>query len=142
MQPRRDPLSDELVDLISRIVSRYTAEYEATAARHDLTTIQAKVLIIATEPVPMHHLAERLNSERSNVTGIVDRLEARQLVERQPDPRDRRIKNVVATAAGRAAARSIERTLRYASDPFTALNTAEREQLRALLTRIADSPGS
>jgi DNA-binding MarR family transcriptional regulator len=63
----------------------------------------------------MHQIADRLGSERSNVTGIIDRLEARGLVERQPDDRDRRIKNVVLTPAGQEAARNFQRALSAAS---------------------------
>ncbi len=36
----------------------------------------------------MRRLAQKLKCEPSNVTGIVDRLEARGLVERRPDPTD------------------------------------------------------
>jgi len=44
---------------------------------------------------------------RSNATGLIDRLEARGLLQRNPIPGDRRAHQVVLTAAGRKLAREI-----------------------------------
>ena len=55
--------------------------------------------------LPMNELAALLACDNSNVTGLVDRLEARGLVTRQPSPEDRRVKHIVLTDAGRDAAR-------------------------------------
>src|SRR5205823_12846166 len=49
-------------------------------------------LLDPEEPLPMSALAERLICDASNVTGIVDRLEARGLVERRSAEGDRRVK--------------------------------------------------
>ena len=57
----------------------------------------------------MRKLAQKLKCEPSNVTGIVDRLEARGLVERRPDPADRRVKVAAATDEGRRVAGSCGR---------------------------------
>ena len=56
--------------------------------------------LLSLEPLPMRKLARKLKCEPSNVTGIVDRLEARGLVERRPDPADRRVKLAAATEEG------------------------------------------
>ena len=45
----------------------------------------------ADEPLPMSALAGALQCDNSNVTGIVDRLEAAGLAERRPAERDRRV---------------------------------------------------
>src|SRR6266513_2424584 len=52
------------------------------------------------EPLPMSALAERLFCDASNVTGIVDRLESRGLVERGSAEGDRRVKALTLTDAG------------------------------------------
>src|SRR6266516_5639162 len=52
------------------------------------------------EPMPMSALAERLFCDASNVTGIVDRLEARGLVERRSAEGDRRVKALTLTTDG------------------------------------------
>src|SRR5215468_9894528 len=65
------------------------------AALHKLTE--------AGESLPLGQLAERLSCVKSNVTQLVDRLEADGLVSRTADPNDRRSRLAVLTDAGRAA---------------------------------------
>ncbi|GLZ35029.1 MarR family transcriptional regulator [Lentzea sp. NBRC 105346] len=131
-----DKVSTEVVALFAQIVDRYTKEYEQAAAARDLTSIQAKVLAALDEPQPMHVIASKLGSERSNVTGIIDRLQARGLVERRPDERDRRVKYIVATEEGRRLALEFRGALRFAAEPLAALGAADRRQLRDLLRRM------
>ena len=49
------------------------------------------------EGLPMHEIASLLACDSSNVTGIVDRLEARGLVTRRTAERDRRVKQILPT---------------------------------------------
>lgn len=49
----------------------------------------------------MVELSRVLFTDKSNVTGIVDRLESQQLVERKTDPSDRRVILITLTAQGR-----------------------------------------
>lgn len=103
---RPDALTLEVVELIGEVVARFHADYEEAAAERALTGAQAKLLsLLSLEPLPMRKLAQKLKCEPSNVTGIVDRLEARGLVERRPDPDDRRVKVAAATEEGRRVAR-------------------------------------
>ncbi|MDX3580371.1 MarR family transcriptional regulator [Streptomyces europaeiscabiei] len=135
--PRIDPLTMEVVELIGTVVARYHEEYEDAAAEHALTGAQARLLgLLSLEPLPMRRLAQKLRCEPSNVTGIVDRLEARGLVERRPDPNDRRVKLAAATAEGRRVAGSLRNSLDFAREPLAGLSTAEREALRDLLRRM------
>src|SRR5215212_8170715 len=86
-----DALTMEVVELIGEVVARFYEDYEEAAAGHALTGAQARLLsLLSLEPLPMRKLAQKLKCEPSNVTGIVDRLESRGLVERRPDPADRR----------------------------------------------------
>ncbi|MFE2262962.1 MarR family winged helix-turn-helix transcriptional regulator [Streptomyces griseosporeus] len=134
---RPDALTLEVVDLIGSVVARYHEEYEEAAAEHALTGAQAKLLgLLTLEPLPMRKLAHKLKCEPSNVTGIVDRLEARGLVERRPDPADRRVKVAVATDEGRRIARTLRDSLRFAREPLAALTEQERLALRDLLRRM------
>jgi DNA-binding MarR family transcriptional regulator len=134
---RPDALTLEVVELIGEVVARYHEEYEEAAAGHALTGAQAKLLgLLTLEPLPMRKLAHKLKCEPSNVTGIVDRLEARGLVERRPDPADRRVKVAVATDEGRRIARTLRDSLRFAREPLAALTEQERLALRDLLRRM------
>lgn len=60
-------------------------------------------LVLAAEPMSLTHLAERHCCGKSNVTQLVDRLEADGFVARVADPDDRRTIRATVTAAGRAA---------------------------------------
>jgi DNA-binding MarR family transcriptional regulator len=135
--PRTDPLTLEVVELIGEIVARYHQEYEEAASRHGLTGAQARVLgLLSLGPLPMRQVAQRLKCEPSNVTGIVDRLEARDLVERQPSPGDRRVKVAAATAEGRRIARALRESLDFAREPLAGLSQEERVAFRDMLRRM------
>ncbi len=75
-------------------------------------------LVAAGEPMPLSTLAERCACVRSNITQLVDRLEADGLVSRADDPHDRRCIRAELTdegrrkqAAGRRAIEKAEREL-------------------------------
>jgi len=134
---RPDDLTLEVVDLIGAVVARYHEEFDEAAAGHALTGAQAKLLaLLSLGPLPMRKLARKLRCEPSNVTGIVDRLESRGLVERRPDPADRRVKVAAATDEGRRVARGLRDSLRFAREPLAALSEEERLALRDLLRRM------
>lgn len=135
-----DQLSTEVIALFAKITALYSREYETAAAHHGLTPQQVKVLFALEEPLPMRRLAERVGADPSNLTGMVDRLQGRDLVERVPDPGDRRIKRIARTEAGQAAARDLRGRLRFAGDPLAALDGDQRRSLRDLLQTMVDAP--
>ncbi|MBD0747169.1 MarR family winged helix-turn-helix transcriptional regulator [Streptomyces sp. CBMA152] len=137
MAPRMDPLSLEVVELIGTVVARYHEEYERAASEHALTGAQARVLrLLSLGPVPMRQIALKLKCEPSNVTGIIDRLEARGLAERRPDPADRRVKLAAPTEEGQTTATHLTESLNFAREPLAELSTEERTVLRDLLRRM------
>jgi DNA-binding MarR family transcriptional regulator len=109
----------------------------AAAAACGLTPAQCHVLRVL-EPgraLPMGRLADQLGCDASNITGLVDRLEARGLIARRPAARDRRVKEILLTDAGAALrARMIER-LAEPPDTIARLNAAEQRALHAILTK-------
>jgi DNA-binding MarR family transcriptional regulator len=70
------------------------------------------------------------------MTGIIDRLEARGLVYREPSPTDRRVKNVVLSEDGAAAVSSIRDGMRGTHQALDSLSDAERSTLEGLLSRL------
>jgi DNA-binding MarR family transcriptional regulator len=71
------------------------------AAEFELSPVQAHVLrTLGYGPQPMSVLADYLSCDASNVTGLVDRLESRGLVERRNAEHDRRVKLLCLTEAG------------------------------------------
>ena len=81
---------------------------EQALQRHSLSIAKLNVLsrlAESGEPLSLSELASRLNCVRSNVTQLVDRLEAEGMVRREADPLDRRSIRAVLTASGRARQR-------------------------------------
>jgi DNA-binding MarR family transcriptional regulator len=131
-----DPTYVELLERLARAAAGYYRDLTAAAAEQGLTMTQAKMLIQLRQPTPMRALAGLLACDASNITGLVDRLEAHGLVSRQLDPADRRIKNVVATEEGREAVRRIRADMRATSAAFARLDDEGRRSLYELLGRL------
>jgi len=82
-------------------------------------------------------MGEKLSCDASFMTGMVDRLEEDGLIERRPDPGDRRVTLIALTTTG---AEIRERALAALHEPppeFDALDRDELEQLATLLGKAA-----
>ena len=91
----------------------------------------------AGESLPLGQLAERLSCVKSNVTQLVDRLEADGLVSRASDPNDRRSRLAVLTDEGRTAYEKGMRIQMQAEEQlFGALTPAESQTLNTLLSKL------
>ncbi|MEU9028865.1 MarR family transcriptional regulator [Streptomyces sp. NPDC048383] len=134
--PTPRPTKLQLLELLAAIGTAQWRDFAAAAARHGLTSTQAKVLAQLEGPVPMRGLAALLVCDASNVTGIVDRLEARDLVRREPSPADRRVKNVAATDAGREVIRRVREEMQATHGALDELDAEESATLYALLERL------
>lgn len=96
-----------------------------------------RALSAAGESLPLGQLAERLSCVKSNITQLVDRLEADGFVARAADPNDRRARLAVLTPKGRQAA---EKGSRVQEDTerelFGALSADEADQLAVLIAKV------
>ncbi|MFI8521836.1 MarR family winged helix-turn-helix transcriptional regulator [Streptomyces sp. NPDC085481] len=130
------PTKLQLLELLAAIGTAQWRDFAAAAAHHGLTSTQAKLLAQLDGPLPMRALATLLVCDASNVTGIVDRLESRELVRREPDPADRRVKNVVATDKGRETIRRVREEMQTTHGALDTLSEAESALLYGLLGRL------
>lgn len=89
-----------------------------------------------TDGVSMGEMARSIGVDPSYITALVDDLDERGLARREPAPYDRRVKIIVLTDAGRAAATEIEQVLSVPPAAFAALSQAELRQLRDLLDKV------
>jgi DNA-binding MarR family transcriptional regulator len=95
----------------------------------------------SNEPLPLGQLAERIACVKSNVTQLVDRLEADQLVRRVPDPSDRRSVRAEITEEGRTRYEAGLEALETAeNEVISELELQDREELQRLLGRLAAVP--
>ena len=106
----------------------------------DLSPIQCHVLhlIEPGRPLPMSRLAETLSCDASNVTGLVDRLESRGLVRRQPSPEDRRVKALQLTPRGARMRAQLLRRMARRSLPLSSLSRDKRRTLVKILEALVD----
>jgi len=121
--------------MLVRLSMSQRASLPSLASELELSPAQCHVLHLL-EPgraVPMGEVAGALSCHASNVTGLVDGLEARGLVRRQPSMADRRVKALVLTpAGGRVRAHLVERL----TAPPTTLGRLTVEEQRLLVTLL------
>jgi DNA-binding MarR family transcriptional regulator len=135
------------VDLVSILHTAYAAQAHVESKLGALGLSLAKLLALkalfeAGESLPLGQLAERLSCVKSNITQLVDRLEADGFVTRKPDPRDRRTRVAVLTPAGRKACKEGTRVqLQTERDFLGTLTRNEEHQLAALLGKLGPLPG-
>ncbi|MBA2515580.1 MAG: MarR family transcriptional regulator [Solirubrobacterales bacterium] len=88
-------------------------------------------------PTPMSALATAMQCDNSNVTGIVDRLEAAGLAERRAAEHDRRVKAVALTEKGERIRLEVERRIGQPPPALAALSDEDAIALRDILRRAA-----
>lgn len=112
----------------------------AAVAEFDLSPMGLKMLI-ELEPgieMPMRTVAQCTGCDASSITGIVDRMEARELIERRDRPGDRRVKLIALTDAG---ARMRDQVRERFSRPPEAVERLPEEDLivlRDLMRKAVD----
>lgn len=114
--------------------------WETLAAEFDVSPAQGEVLISLERhtAVPMNQVARLCHCDASNVTHIVDKLEARGLVERRPAPNDRRVKLIALTDEGSRARERVLERLYEPPEAIARLTHADQRALRDLLRRAVE----
>ena len=109
----------------------------AIASEFELSPPQVMALrhLDPSEPRPMSELACALHCDNSNVTGIVDRLEDRGLVERHPAEHDRRVKMLVVTERGAQLRARLSERMDTAPPALAGLSEADQVALRDIMRR-------
>jgi len=127
----------EAWELLLELIIAERARVPAVAAELELSPMQLQVLRMLQpgQTVAMGRVACDLGCDASNVTGIVDRLEKRGLVERRPAPGDRRVKVLVITRAGTPVRRAAIDRLAQPPESIRRLSAEDQELLAALLQR-------
>lgn len=126
----------ELMEAVAAVGAAYFLDFAASAGRHGLSSSQAKALAVVLEPVPMRALAGKLGCDASNVTGIVDRLEALGYARREAAAADRRVKIVAITEQGGEVLRAIRADMNRTHQAFDALGAEQRAALNDLCRQV------
>jgi DNA-binding MarR family transcriptional regulator len=94
--------------------------------------------VSANEGESQNALAERLHISPSWMVAVVDELERRELLERQPHARDRRVRNLHLTSAGKKLLKKAQQQAeKFDQRVAQPLDEAELGQLVELLERVA-----
>jgi len=115
---------------------------ERWAEKHGLSEGRLGVLfrLYRCGPTPLGDLATDLDSTPRNITGLVDHLERDGLVERVPDPEDRRSVRARLTESGRSRIESIwQEGLQHQNEIAGGMNKEDLAQLRHLCLQLVDN---
>lgn len=133
--------------LVTLLHAAHAAEAVVEARLAAIGLSQAKLVALqalsaAGESLPLSQLAERLSCVKSNITQLVDRLEADGFVARQAEPSDRRTRLAVLTAPGRRVCQEGTRVQQDAErELLSGLTVEEGRQLAALLAKVEAPSG-
>ena len=131
----------DLGDLLMRAARTLRRRWRDVLAPWDLSPHQARALRVVCEGdgVRLTELAETLHIAPRSATEVADGLQERGLIERTPDPGDRRAVILRPTDEGRRVRAEIDAARSADSaELFTRLPTADRAELARILQALAD----
>jgi DNA-binding MarR family transcriptional regulator len=136
---KRSP-AGEAWSLMHELFHASRTRFLAVASEFELSPPQVRALGVLDpdRPVPMSELADALHCDNSNVTGIVDRLEDRGLVERRSATHDRRVKMLAVTDKGAEVRERLAERLEQAPEPLARLSPEDQSALRDIMRRALD----
>jgi DNA-binding MarR family transcriptional regulator len=143
MSPRTPaPDGDDLGEQLLRVARRLRRAWLVDLSAHDLSPHELRALRVAAdrdEAPRLRDLADTLRIAPRSVTDVVDALEAKGLVERRPDPADRRASVVVVTDRGsRTRAAVHEARRRSVAGQMGVLSAQQRAALTDALTTLEE----
>ena len=147
MQPQRAPalpldgydIDDQVGFLLRRAHQRHAALFQEAMAGFDLTPTQFNALIRIVElgAATQNHLGRLTAMDPATIQGVVRRLMDRGLVNRRPDPSDRRATLLTPTTEGLdLAAQAVETGRAITEATLAPLTAAERRTVTALLRKL------
>lgn len=132
-----NPVVHELANLYVELWMRRADRMSSLTSELELTPSQARTLALmqADKSLTMSELAQAVMLEPSNLTGVIDKLEARGLVKRGLAATDRRVKLVSVTRAGAALRAKLWERLREPAPWMLALSARDQRQLLLILRK-------
>ena len=130
----------DLGELFSRVTRRLVAAEQPILERHGLEMWPYVVLVaLGRRPASTQlELARQIGYDKTRLITLLDELVEAGLVERRPDPSDRRARNVSLTTAGSERLAAARAEIRTMEESFLAgLGPASRRELRTILEGLA-----
>lgn len=134
---KRSSPAQEAWALLGKLFWEMRPRLHRVAAESGLTPPQLFALrtLDPDHPMPMRELAAQLHCDSSNVTGLVDGLEAQGLVERREAEHDRRLRMLVVTEQGVELRERLRTAMAEVPEAIAALSAADQRALRDVLRR-------
>jgi DNA-binding MarR family transcriptional regulator len=137
--------ADGLAEAFWTVARRLRQRTKVALEPWDLSPSLARALSVLARhgDIRLSTLADRLRIVPRSATEVVDDLQRSGLVERRPDPDDRRAVLVALTAEGERRARAIQEARQAEGERFfAALDAADRADLARVLCKLAGEGGS
>ena len=131
---------ENLIALIKRLHLSLRRVYDDAFAAHKITGPQASVMrhIWQQDGIELRTIQERLGVTSATLTGLVDGLVERELVDRRPSLEDARVKQLFLTEHGRLVSNELGTILPRLEDQLLeGFSSAEQALLRDWLERMA-----
>ncbi|MEV4318859.1 MarR family transcriptional regulator [Actinocrispum sp. NPDC049592] len=134
---------DDLNWLINRAAHQIREAMDAEASAHGLS-IRGQIVLTAlaqqptaVKPVTQLALSTALGLDKTTMTAVLDRLESQGLIQRTPDPNDRRARIPVLTEAGREQqAKVFDKLMQVEHAMVAHLDRGEVDKLKELLRKL------
>ena len=133
--------SMRILRAVRRIIRAADIESRKLAAKHQITSPQLVSLMAIVEAgrTTAIEVAGRVHLDPSTLVGVLDRLQAKGLIQRERDSDDRRQVWIVATDAGRKVAARTPFPLQHATErALQQMSDAERRRVAASIERLAE----
>jgi len=131
----------DLAAMLYPLVRALVAEELPVLEQHDVSMWGYSVLT-ALDDTPVRTqaaLAEAIGADKSRIIGTLDELQEAGLIERTPDPADRRVRLLSITPQGRKVRRSVRKDIRAREERLlAALSSEEREIFVRALRRLSN----
>ena len=131
-----------IISRIARIRKALRREFELRAARLDITSSQLQVLrcLWRGDGLTVSALTCDSSSDGGTVTGVLDRLERKELIRRERSHADRRVVQIWLTDAGRELEKPLMQIIEEINEmALVGLDEAARQQLIGALETVADN---
>jgi DNA-binding MarR family transcriptional regulator len=141
--PDSDHDRPDLGVLVVRLGRALIAAERPALAAHDVSMWGYAVLsALADEPMRTQAaLARAIGADKTRIIGTLDELQERALIEREPDPEDRRVRLLRLTPAGRQLYVSVRADIRLAEERLLSeLTLADKRVFLRVLQRLSPEP--
>jgi DNA-binding MarR family transcriptional regulator len=141
--PHPDRDRPDLGAMVMRLGRALIAAERPVLAAHDVS-MWGYIVLSALADQPMRTqaaLARAIGADKTRIIGTLDELQERALIEREPDPEDRRVRLLRLTPAGRQLYASVRAEIRAAEEQLlSGLTLADKRVFLRVLQRLSPEP--